>query len=95
MIDKVNQFRMFTENMAHTYERKNSDYGDSFSTSVEKYGTIAALVRISDKFNRLENLILSGEGPLVKDESLKDTLLDMASYCIMTAMEIENSNSNK
>ena len=71
-----------------TYIRKNADYGDSFGKSVEKYGLIAGLVRISDKFNRAETLIL-GNPQEVKDESLRDTLMDMANYCVMLAMELE------
>ena len=40
---------------------KNEKYGDSFSVSVQKYGYVAALTRISDKFHRFEQLILSKE----------------------------------
>lgn len=87
MIDEIARYRMFADQLVQTYEKKNKDYGNSFSISVNKYGIIAALTRISDKFNRLENLILTKEQH-VKDESLQDTLLDLASYCIMTAMEI-------
>lgn len=69
-------------------QRKNEDYADSFSISVKKYGNIAALTRISDKFNRIENLTLNG-GVENVDEKLLDTLLDMSAYCIMYAMELE------
>ena len=47
----------------------DSDYGDSFGISVQKYGLISALTRISDKFNRLESLILN-KNRLVEDEEL-------------------------
>ena len=73
--------------MADTYARKNADYGDSFHTSVTKYGLIAALTRMSDKWNRLENLILHGNGQV--NESITDTLIDLAAYALMTVMEIE------
>lgn len=53
---------------------------------MEKYGLISALTRISDKFNRLESLILKGEHAEVSDESLDDTLKDLAAYCIMTVV---------
>lgn len=59
-----------------------------FGISVRKYGKISALTRISDKFNRLENLILNGECE-IKDESIKDTLMDLANYAIMLYMEVE------
>ena len=71
-----------------TYRAKNKDYGDAFGKSHEKYGAIAGLTRINDKFNRLEELILSGE-QLVEDETVLDTLLDLANYSIMLYMELE------
>lgn len=72
--------------MTNTYRRKNADYGDSFARSLDKYGIVAALVRISDKVNRLESLIAPGRKAQVKDESVQDTLLDLASYAIMASM---------
>ena len=87
-MDKVKLFKEISEAMCSLYERKNNDYGDSFGTSVKKYGLISALTRISDKFNRLESLILKGRQE-VTNESLEDTLIDLASYCIMTIIEIE------
>ena len=76
----------------NTYALKNQKYGDSFWESISKYGLIAALTRISDKFNRLEQLIINKEDGSDTDESLKDTLLDMANYCIMTAMALDRLN---
>lgn len=76
--------------MVATYARKNKDYGNSFGKSVERYGLISALTRMSDKWNRLENLILNTNGSrMVNDESLIDTLMDLATYCLMTVMTIE------
>lgn len=87
-MDKIAYFRELTEYMANTYKSKNRDYGDSFGASVDKYGLISALTRISDKFNRLESLILNGNNE-VKDESLQDTLLDLACYSLMTIIELD------
>lgn len=86
---KVQQFKQIANEMAELYEKKNHDYGNSFGISIEKYGKIAALTRISDKFNRLESLML-GKEQKVQDEKLEDTLKDMASYCIMTLIEMRN-----
>lgn len=77
------KFKEITEALFDTYKRKNADYGDSFGKSVEKYGNIAALTRMSDKFNRIENLILNGNAKVV-EESLGDSLLDLANYAIMS-----------
>ena len=90
----VFRFREIVDEMAKTYEKKNHDYGGSFGISVRKYGKIAALTRISDKFNRIENLILNGNAQ-VKDENLLDSLKDLACYCVMTVMAIEENNTPK
>lgn len=76
--------------MRSLYIAKNADYGDSFAKSVEKYGLISALTRISDKFNRAEQLIMGNEAK-VKDEKLRDTLIDLASYAIMTIVELDKT----
>lgn len=86
--ENVRYFRNVAVDLADLYKRKNEAYGDSFGRSVEKYGPISALTRISDKFNRLESLIL-GAGNHVPDESIFDTLLDLAAYGIMTYMALQ------
>lgn len=78
-----NPFRKYTDNLAVTLENKNQDYGDSFSRSVDKFGIIAAVVRLEDKFNRLENLTANGDKEKVKDESLADTALDISGYGLL------------
>lgn len=80
----VDSFMDITTNMAKVYAAKNHDYGNSFDCSLDKFGLIAGLVRMGDKMNRLESLI--NKKAMVKDESIRDTLLDLASYCIMTVM---------
>lgn len=80
-----NGMKNVLDTMHGIFVTKNQKYGESFERSLDKYGSIAALVRISDKFNRVENLIInSDEG--TPDESIIDTLIDMANYCIMTAV---------
>lgn len=65
------------------YVRKNSDYGDSFSKSLNKYGEVAAMVRIEDKKNRLDSLFGKENSRMVVNESLDDTIEDIANYFIM------------
>ena len=78
----VAAFAKVANELADLYRRKNDDYGDSFGKSYATYGPISALTRISDKFHRLEHLVLEGSAQV--DESLEDTLRDLASYAIMT-----------
>ena len=53
--------------------KKNKDYGDAFAT----YGTIGVLVRLGDKINRLQNISKTKVELEVKDETLRDTLIDL------------------
>lgn len=67
------------------YIRKNTDYGDSFVKVRMKFAN-AILIRLNDKMNRLESLFESKE-QLVIDESIDDTFIDIANYCIMELMQ--------
>lgn len=70
---------------------KNDKYGDSFYKSLDKHGNSAFLVRLEDKFCRMENLIKTGDKGTA-DESLEDTITDMAGYCLLyLAYRIERS----
>ncbi|PJZ17352.1 hypothetical protein BHU41_06470 [Lactobacillus crispatus] len=77
-----NKFKPYTDRLADILQAKNQAYGDSFTKSVDKFGKTVIAVRLSDKFNRICNLIKRGELK-ENDESLEDTLLDMAGYSIL------------
>lgn len=66
------------------YKKKNHDYGDSFA-KVRKAVPNAILVRILDKTERLITLMQGAEQQV--DESIEDTLKDLANYCIMELVE--------
>lgn len=85
------RFEEIALSLSDLYSKKNPVYGNSFERSLKKYGKISGLTRISDKFNRLEKIITSPDIE-TNDESLEDTLLDLASYCIMMKMALENAN---
>lgn len=76
------------KSLTETYVKKNIDYGDSFTDGIDKFGLVSAATRLNDKNNRIGQLITSDKQN-VKDESLKDSLLDMANYCIMTVMHMD------
>lgn len=73
------------QELFETYKAKNADYGDSFAQVRDKYPN-AILIRLNDKLNRLETL-MNGAEQHVSDESVEDTLLDLANYCIMELVE--------
>lgn len=86
----VVMFGNLAKQITETYEKKDTDYKGSYHESVERYGYVAGIVRMSDKFHRAENLLIGGNEALVNDESAVDTLLDLAAYSIMLAMEVKN-----
>jgi len=65
--------------------RKNHDYGDSFSKQYEKYGLLSGVIRMDDKMARIENLLKSDSKV---DESIEDSLKDLAGYAILTLVEM-------
>lgn len=65
--------------------KKNADYGNSY----KQYGLIGVLVRLQDKINRA--LHITQHGIHVKDESLRDTLIDLHNYAAMALMESDQN----
>lgn len=90
------------DELLQTFVDKNADYGNSFESSLEEYGLIAALIRIDDKMGRLRTLIKSSiineildngsDGAKVKDESISDTLRDLSNYALMTSVWFDNND---
>lgn len=91
--DNVQSFMDITTDMAKTYAAKNHDYGNSFEESLDEFGLVASVVRLGDKMNRIKSLIK--KEAQVKDESIKDTLLDLATYSIMTLMWLNKVNKEE
>ena len=69
-----------------TWVEKNERYGDSFSEVYRELGDISALTQVLHKVNRLKTLAVDDDVDS-GGESLDDTLLDLANYCIMWLME--------
>lgn len=94
-MDRIERHLEIVTGLNKLYSEKNHDYGNSFGETYQKLGIISALTRISDKYNRLVSLATKPEEERkVKDESIQDTLLDMANYCIMTVIEMEAEKEN-
>ena len=77
-----NPFKFYTDKLAATLQEKNQAYGDSFTKSIDEDGLLVLKIRLGDKFNRVSSLIKRDELK-ENDESLEDTLLDMAGYAIL------------
>lgn len=80
-------FREIIEDMLVTYCAKNADYGNSFEEALNnpKLGLTYAAGLIFNKSNRFINLHNQSSNARV-NESITDTLLDLANYCIMTVI---------
>ena len=82
-------FEKITKEMHDLYLIKNKNYGDSFSKQFKEYGLTSVCIRLEDKLNRLKSLNKQGIKANVDDESIKDTLIDLANYSILAIMEMK------
>lgn len=94
---KVNMHEDICRNLNDIYARKNADYDDAFAKSLNEYGMTMPCLRLEDKLTRLKALALHNQTQQVLDESIEDTLIDLANYAIMTMLELkmkqeENNN---
>lgn len=90
---KVDKHAKICEQLNEIYAKKNHDYGDSFGISFKEEGMAMVRIRLGDKYNRFKTLS-RGSDQQVKDESIRDTLLDLANYAIMTVIEMENADND-
>ena len=66
--------------VAELVEKKNRDYGNSFDKTLDEYGDTAYFLRIEDKISRLKSL---SKKAAEVDESIEDTLKDIAGYTLL------------
>ena len=85
---KVQLHKEICTEINELYAKKNHDYGDSFHQTFVEEGMAMARIRLGDKFNRFKTLSRGNEQK-VNDESIRDTLIDLANYAIMTVLEME------
>lgn len=95
-MNDVQRFGRIQVELCDTFKSKNADYGNSFSQLYQEFGDngiITAAVQISHKYHRFMNLAKGT--PAKVNESLRDTLLDLANYCILTVMELDKAMESK
>ena len=90
MMNKPDRHQLICMELNDLYRKKNADYGDSFHETFVEEGMAAARIRIGDKFRRFKQLTKPNAQQKVKDESIRDTLIDLANYAIMTILEMED-----
>lgn len=82
------------DELRDTLIKKNYDYGNSVESTIDKRGYGSLAQRIEDKLNRFDNLILKEEEGQV-DESLEDTLLDLAGYALLGVRKLRKDKTNQ
>ena len=82
--NRVEQMMPVQKEGLELFKKKNADYGDAFA----KYGIIGVLMRIEDKIQRSLSITKNGVN-LVKDEKIRDTLLDLHNYAAMGLMLLD------
>ena len=92
--DNVARHRKIVLGLNELYAKKNADYGDSFHETFKEEGMAMARIRLSDKLNRFKSLT-RGNSQQITDESIRDTLLDLANYAIMTVIEMDREADAK
>ena len=97
----LKEFKELTVQMHTVAVDKNADYASGISntdplanfTLVEKMGVTATetgfLTRMCDKFSRITTFVNKGVLQ-VKNESVEDTLIDLANYCLLLVIFIRN-----
>ena len=86
--------RKILAEMADTFSKKNSDYGNAFEEILDDFGASYAVGRLKEKHKRLTKLITSNKQE-VEDESIEDTLLDMANYAVLTIMWLQKQKEKQ
>lgn len=89
---EMTEFKTICDRLCKLYEAKNADYDGSFHKTYLEEGLVTSRIRLSDKLNRfkkLSRLMEDGGEHKVLDESIIDTLIDLACYSIMTIIELE------
>lgn len=84
-------FRRLVSQMKKIFAAKNADYGNAFRF----WGVAGLTVRIGDKYFRLMQLAKKAYKRRVSSEALPDTALDLANYCLLLLMLLEEGRSLK
>ena len=88
--ESVNLHKRVCKELHALYARKNHDYGDTFHEQFLEEGYPMLRIRLWDKFSRVKILTKVGEhNAAVKEESLRDTLMDLANYALMAVIELD------
>ena len=89
-MDRVSQYKTVHTEALSLFTKKNQDYGDAFAN----YGPVGVIVRMGDKINRLAS-VTGSSVTLVKNETIRDTLIDLHNYAAMAIMLMDEKEKPK
>ena len=81
-MDSSDEFLAEVNSMIQLREKKNHDYGDGFIESYNKYGKQALFFDLLRKWTRIEKILLKDNELKVADETVEDTLMDLAAMSL-------------
>lgn len=94
----INYLEHMTNRMVATARAKNADYTGADPSPFANFASVERdfitdtetgfLVRMRDKWSRIISLVGSGKAQ-VEDESVIDTLVDLANYCLLLAAYLQ------
>lgn len=95
----LERHQQFLGELGDLYELKNNLYGDNFHKTYLEYGNPVLCIRLEDKLGRAKSLLLGDQDDFpsyaAQKESVVDTLLDLANYAIMAAMELTSDDNSE
>ena len=90
---EVKEFTDECVKMIELYAKKNHDYGNSFEQGMNTIGPAYGIGRLYDKMNRIITLMkVKAE---ITDESIEDTIRDLACYSVMTSAYLTLAKNKK
>ena len=87
------KFEDIVKELTELYKKKNKDYGNSFEQSLNQYGLLPTVIRLKEKIARADNILMNNQAS-VAEESIEDTLKDIANYSIITLTWLKNKKLN-
>ena len=94
-----NTFDEIAHEMVELHKKKNADYGNAFGNTYQEFAQKSkemangyALGLIKNRVNRLVTFMSCQEAKV--DEYIEDSLIDLASYSLMTLVEIRKLNNH-
>ena len=85
--EHVVSFANIVKEMVELYAKKNHDYGNAFGEIIKEVGLPYGVGKLKEKLKRVESLINS---KAEVNESIEDSLIDLACYSIMTLSYLRN-----